>query len=111
MKKTQLDNVGYKKVCPLLYTHIIKTGKMTLQQLVDKMTVIPANVFDLPYGVLEEGRVADLTLIDLEKTITIDKQSFVSKGKNTPFDGWTVEGVPVLTIAAGKIVYEDDINA
>lgn len=111
MDKAPFGIVGLETGFPLLYTHLVKTGKMTLQQLVDKMTVIPANVFDLPYGVLEEGRVADLTLIDLEKTITIDKQSFLSKGKNTPFDGWTVEGVPVLTIAAGEIVYEDDINA
>lgn len=54
---------------------------MTLQQLVDRMAKLPAKVFDLPYGVIEEGSIADLTLVDLEKEMTIDKESFYSKGK------------------------------
>lgn len=110
MEKAPFGIVGLETAFPLLYTHLVKTGKMTLKQLVDKMTVIPAEVFDMPYGVLEEGCVADITVIDLNQTITIDKTTFLSKGKNTPFDGWTVDGVPVLTIAEGKIVYEDGIN-
>src|SRR5690625_3483633 len=110
MVKAPFGIVGLETAFPLLYTHLVTTGKMTLQQLVDKMTKVPANVFDMPYGVIEAGRVADLTLVDLDKEITIDKQAFYSKGKNTPFDGWEVKGVPVLTIAAGKIVYEDGMN-
>ena len=111
MEKAPFGIVGLETAFPLLYTHLVKTGKMTLKQLVDKMTVIPAEVFDLPYGVLEEGCIADITVIDLDQTMTIDKTTFLSKGKNTPFDGWKVDGVPVVTIAEGKIVYEDGINA
>lgn len=111
MVKAPFGIVGLETAFPLLYTHLVETGKMTLQQLVDRMTSLPAEVFGLPYGVLETDRVADLTLIDLEKEINIDKASFYSKGKNTPFDGWTVKGVPVLTIASGNIVYKDGINA
>ena len=110
MVKAPFGIVGLETAFPLLYTHLVTTGKMTLQQLVDKMTKVPANVFDLPYGVIAAGREADLTLVDLDKEITINKQEFYSKGKNTPFDGWEVKGVPVLTIAAGKIVYEDGMN-
>ena len=65
-------------------------------------------MFNLPFGKLQEGEVADITLVDLEKQIVIDKHQFLSKGKNTPFDCWKVSGIPVLTIAQGKIVYKDE---
>src|SRR5699024_7338032 len=107
MIKAPFGIVGLETAFPLLYTHLVKTGKMTLQQLVDAFTKHPAETFDLPYGALKEGYVADITLIDLDKQSVIDKETFYSKGKNTPFNGWAVSGIPVLTIAAGKIVYED----
>ncbi|HLR73131.1 MAG TPA: dihydroorotase [Pseudogracilibacillus sp.] len=110
MVKAPFGIVGLETAFPLLYTHLVETGEMTLQQLVDRMTNIPANVFKLPYGEIETDAIADLTLIDLEKEMTIDVETFYSKGKNTPFNGWDVKGVPVLTIAAGKIVYEDEMN-
>lgn len=103
--------VGLETAFPLLYTHLVKTGTLTLEQLVNHFTKNPAEVFDLPYGIIEEGRVADLTLIDLEKEEKIDKETFYSKGKNTPFDGWTVSGIPTLTMFAGEIVYEGDLDA
>lgn len=102
--------VGLETAFPLLYTHLVKTGRMTLEQLVNDFTKHPAASFDLPFGVLEEGAVADLTLIDLEKEETIDRTGFYSKGKNTPFDDWTVSGIPVMTIYEGEIVYEGDAN-
>lgn len=102
--------VGLETAFPLLYTHLVKTGRMTLEQLVNDFTKHPAASFDLPFGVLEEGVVADLTLIDLEKEETIDRTGFYSKGKNTPFDDWTVSGIPVMTIYEGEIVYEGDAN-
>ena len=108
MAKAPFGIVGLETAFPLLYTHLVKTGKMTLQQLVDAFTRLPAEVFHMPYGTLEEGKVADITLVDLEKEMVIDRKDFVSKSKNTPFDGWEVAGIPVMTIAAGKVVYEDD---
>ena len=105
--KAPFGIVGLETAFPLLYTHLVKTNKMTLQHLVDTFTKKCAETFNLPYGTLEEGRVADITLVDLEKEIEIDKHTFYSKGKNTPFHGWNVSGIPVLTIAAGKVVYKD----
>lgn len=102
--------VGLETAFPLLYTHLVKTGTMTLEQLVNDFTKHPAETFDLPYGVLEEGVIADVALIDLDKEETIDRTTFYSKGKNTPFDGWKVSGIPVMTIYEGKIVYEGDAN-
>jgi dihydroorotase len=97
--------VGLEFAFPLLYTHLVETGKMTLAQLVEKFTARPARVFDLPGGVLEEGEPADVTVIDLEREQTIDPNTFASKGRNTPFKGMKVKGWPVLTITAGKITY------
>lgn len=107
MLKAPFGIVGLETAFPLLYTHLVKTNKITLQQLVDFLTIKPAEVFKLPYGKLEVGAIADITLIDLNKESKIDKESFYSKAKNTPFHNWEVSGIPVLTIAEGKIVYEE----
>lgn len=100
--------VGLETAFPLLYTHLVLKGILSLTELVDKMTRIPAEIFDLPYGRLEVGQVADLTVIDLELEREIDPEDFLSKGKNTPFAHWMVKGWPVLTILSGKITWQDD---
>lgn len=99
---------GFEIAFPLLYTRFVKTGEWTVKQLIDWMTVKPAAVFDLPYGTLTEGAVADLVLIDLEKEQAIDRTTFVSKGKNTPFNEKVVQGWPIMTIFEGEIVYQED---
>lgn len=99
--------VGFETAFPLLYTQFVETGKWTLKQLIDWMSVKPAQVFDLPYGKIELGAPADLILIDLNKEQTIDVEKFESKGRNTPFNGWTAKGWPVLTMVDGNIVYEE----
>ncbi|SFD82078.1 dihydroorotase [Lentibacillus persicus] len=99
--------VGLETAFPLLYTYLVKTNKATLKELIDWITVKPANAFQLPYGVLHEGAVADLTVVDLNKSARVDKATFLSKGRNTPFHGWEVEGIPVLTLSEGKVVYQN----
>ncbi|WP_134684546.1 dihydroorotase [Brevibacillus migulae] len=98
--------VGLETAFPLLYTHLVLTGELTLVELVEKMTRKPAEIFGLPYGRLEEGAPADLTVIDLDEEKEIDPAAFASKGKNTPFAGWRCKGWPTLTMTAGKIVYQ-----
>lgn len=99
--------VGLETAFPLMYTKFVKTGKMTLKQLIDCMSTKPANIFNLPYGKLEVGAVADITIIDLDKEMKIDSKQFLSKGKNTPFNGYNVSGWPVMTLVGGKIIYKD----
>lgn len=103
--------VGLETAFSLLYTNLVLEEKMTLHQLVDWMTKKPASLFQLPYGILSEGGLADLTLIDLETEEKIDPVNFVSKGKNSPFSGWKVKGNPILTMADGKIVYEKKVHS
>ena len=98
--------VGFETAFPVLYTKFVKTGRWSLKQLIDWMTIKPANVFKLEkIGKIEVGYYADLTIIDLQKTEKIDKNTFVSKGRNTPFDGWECSGWPVATFVNGEKVY------
>jgi dihydroorotase len=69
------------------------------------MTAKPAEVFSLPWGKLEVGSPADVTIIDLDAKVQVNKESIVSKSKNTPFIGIELQGWPVLTIASGQIVW------
>ena len=99
--------VGLETAFPLLYTYLVKAGIMELDTLVERMSCAPAKIFNLPYGTLKTGSAADLAVFDLEREMIIDKESFYSKGKNTPFHGWKVKGVPVLTMVGGKIMMQD----
>ncbi len=106
MEKAPFGIVGLETAFPLLYTNFVETKKFTLKQLVDWLTVKPAEVFKLQSGKLEEGATADLTIIDLNRLSTVNPETFLSKGKNTPFTGWECKGWPVMTIAEGKLVWQ-----
>jgi dihydroorotase len=97
--------VGLETAFPLLYTKMVSSGLITLKQLIDFLTIKPCEAFGLPYGKLVPGAAADLVLIDLDQEEKIDPANFLSKGKNTPFTGWSCKGWPVMTIASGKIVW------
>lgn len=107
-RKSPFGIVGLETAFSLLYTNLVLTDKITLKQLVDWLTIKPAGVFNLPFGELEENTIADLAIFNLTKEAHIDKYAFFSKGKNTPFHNWKVQGIPFATIAEGKIVYKED---
>lgn len=87
------------------YTHFVKTGKITLEQFIELTSLKPAKRFGIENkGKLAIGYDADITIFS-DETMTIDSNDFVSKGKNTPFNGTVVEGYPVLTICGGKVVW------
>jgi len=98
--------VGLETAFPLMYTNFVKNGDWSLKFLVDRMTIIPAEIFDLPYGKLEVGATADIAVFDLDVEYEIDVNDFVSKGKNTPFGGCTVNGETFMTIVGGEVVYQ-----
>lgn len=98
--------VGLETAFPILYTYLVKTGIITLEQLIHLMAIAPRERFGLPGGQIADGEPADITIIDLEESYTIDKDDFVSKGKATPFDGWQVQGRIVKTFVDGTIVWE-----
>lgn len=99
--------VGFETAFPLLYTKFVATGRWPLAKLVQRMTADPARVFGLDAGKLDEGAPADLTIIDLDAEKTVDPAAFASKGRNTPFAGWSLRGWPAATITAGKVVWAE----
>ncbi len=110
MDQAPFGIVGFETAFPLLYTKFVASGEWTLQQLIDWLTVKPSQVFGMPYGTLDEGAAADLVLLDLDEERNIDPQQFHSKGRNTPFSGWTCKGWPVMTIFGGQIVWQEETN-
>jgi len=97
--------VGFETAFPLLYTKFVATGKWTLDFLVKRMTADPARVFGLETGKLEIGAIADITIVDLESEQAVNPETFLSKGRNTPFTDWQLKGWPVATIVDGKLVW------
>lgn len=93
--------VGLETAFPLLYTHLVEKGVLSIERLVDVMAEAPRRIFSLGTA-LDEGSYA---LFDLETAYRIDASRFVSKGRATPFDGWTVKGNCLLNIHKNKIVY------
>lgn len=79
--------VGSENAFQLLYTKFVQSGVFTLQQLVDWLTIKPAEVFGFNTGKLAVGKPADITVIDLNKTYTLRSEDFYSKSRNTPFEG------------------------
>lgn len=97
--------VGLETAFALVMTQLVRTGVLTLKQMVEKMSVNPSKILKLDRGCLKEGSIADLIIADPQAEYFIDKNSFYSKGKNTPFHGRKVVGRIDYTFVAGKLVY------
>ena len=108
MKTAAFGIVGLETCFPLIYTELVETGVLTLMQLVEKMSRNPARILGLPCGTLKMGSPADVVIVDPNAEYLIDKNTFASKGRNTPFHGRKVKGRIVRTICGGKEVYRYD---
>ena len=87
-------------------TYLYRTGFMTLSEIAQKMSTNPAKILNLEGGELKEGGVADIMLADIDKQYTVDPDKFYSKGKNTPFAGYSLYGSVEYTIVDGQIKYQ-----
>ena len=90
--------VGIETAFPVLYTHLVKPGVITLEKLIELLAINPRKRFGIPLG-------KDFTVWDLRKEITVDPEDFLSMGKATPFAGWKLTGECVLTVCDGRVVY------
>ncbi len=98
--------VGSETAFALSVTHLVKKGYLTPMQLVERMSTSPCRILGVPGGDLSVGMPADITIADMDTEYEIDKNTFVSKGKNTPFHGAKVQGRVFYTIVGGEIVYQ-----
>ena len=101
---------GIETSFPLSYTYLVRSGIMTLPELMVKMSYNPASVLALEGGEIKVGGVADLAVVDLNESYEIDGSKFYSKGKNTPFNGYKVWGRVLKTLIDGKVVFDIEKN-
>ena len=97
--------VGLETAFSICYTELVKKYGITINKLSELMSRNPANILGMNKGSITIGKDGDLVLVDLNKEVIIDKDKFVSKGKNTPFHGRKYFGEVVMTIKAGKVIY------
>jgi dihydroorotase len=105
--KAPFGIVGLETSVALTITNLVKTGHITPMQMAEKMSYNPAKVLGIDKGTLEEGKIADITIINPEEEWKIEPEKFASKGKNTPFGDKVVQGKVKYTILNGKVVYHD----
>lgn len=98
---------GLETSFAVLYTDLVKKGVFTLNLLIKALTSSPARIFNLPFGEIKEGAVADFTIVDLKSSWDVTTDIFVSKSKNSPFLGRKLEGVVRYCIVEGKTVFEN----
>ncbi len=99
--------IGLETAVPVCLTRLYHPGILTISELVAKFTAGPAEVLGLKCGTLATGTEADITILDLEKEYTIDKNQFKSKSRNTPFHGMQVKGKAVGTVVGGIFTHRE----
>ena len=99
LEKSAFGIVGIETAFPIMYTHFVKTGRMTLDRLVELMCINPRKRFGIRLG-------CDYTLWDLEAEYEIDPEEFLSKGRATPLAGWKVSGKCIATVCDDKVVFQ-----
>lgn len=97
---------GIESAFSVSYASLVETGEIDLMTMLRLLTENPAQIAGLTgVGSLEVGVDANIAILDIEKEVVIDSTTFVSKGKNTPFDGFRGKGEVVATLYKGKVVY------
>ena len=99
--------VGIETAFPLLYTYLVKENIITLDKLIELMSINPAKRFSFNSS-LENGMPADFTVFDLDKKYIINPDDFLSKGRATPFEGYEVYGECLMTVCNGKIAWKKE---
>ncbi len=105
LAKSAFGIVGIENSFALMYTYLVRRGVLSLERLVELLSLNARSIFGLPKGEIKVGEVADVTLFDLESKYSIDPAEFLSMGKATPFEGWEVYGKCLLTLVSGKEAY------
>ena len=87
--------VGLETSVGLTYTYLVEKGIITIEDMINKMSVNPRKLLGLPEIKINEGEMANLTILDINQSWKVDKNKFHSKSSNTPFDGWELKCKPV----------------
>ena len=104
LEKSMMGVVGIETAFPLMYTHFVETGIITLEKLIELMSINPRKRFGIGGGT-DVGQSADFTVIDLDAEYEINPDEFYSMGKATPFEGYKVKGKIMHTYIGGKEIF------
>lgn len=97
--------LGLETAVGLSVTRLVATGRIGWPRLIEALSTLPARILGINRGTLRPGAVADITLIDPERSWQVDINTFRSKSINSPFHGWTLRGRAVATIVGGRVKY------
>lgn len=97
---------GIETVFSVCYSYLVKKKEISLSKLSEIMSKNPSEIMNLNKGQIKIGFMGDLVLVNLEKSYKVNSDSFLSKGKNTPFEGKKLYGQVEKTIKSGKIIYD-----
>jgi dihydroorotase len=107
-EKAPFGIVGLETAVPLTL-RLIQEGILTWPDAVRKLSYLPATLLGVAGGVLREGAVADLAMLDPEHSYVLKAEDMRSKSKNSPFIGWGMKGINVMTMVGGRIVWERNL--
>ncbi|MGI6632035.1 MAG: dihydroorotase [Bacillota bacterium] len=96
--------VGLETSVGLVIDRLVRPGILSWMRMAEVMSLNPARILGVPGGSLAVGEVADITVIDPECEWSVNPREFKSKGRNTPFEGWRLDGAPYATIIGGRII-------
>jgi dihydroorotase len=99
--------VGLETALGVILTHLVRPGLLSLEDAIRAMSTAPARILGLAAGTLEAGAPADIVLIDPDRRWTVHSGEFASRSRNTPFEGWELEGRAVLTIVGGVLRHSE----
>ena len=102
--------VGLETAFLICYTKLVKENNISLNKLSELMSYNPAKLLDMNKGKISIGTEGDFVLVDVEKKIKVDTESFASKGRNTPFDGMEFYGEVLMTIKGGEVKFKSINN-
>ena len=100
-------SIGMETSLAVALTYLVKSGLLSFEELVRKMSVNPAEILGINAGTLTIGAPADIALVDIDEEWTVDVEKLHGKSKNTPFKGKTLCGKVKKTFLNGRLVFED----
>ncbi|GBG57221.1 dihydroorotase [Sporomusaceae bacterium FL31] len=98
---------GLETAVGVILTNLYHTGKFSLNEIIERMSVAPARILKLNSGVLKTGATADITILDPDCEWIVDSKKFYTRGKHTPFEGMKLKGKAIATIVNGEFIMQN----
>ena len=95
--------LGLQTTLPITLS-LVRAGKLSMKRAIEALTSAPARCFNMQHAGLKKGAAADITVIDLERSYVLSPEHILSKSKNTPLFGMTMQGHAASVLIGGRLV-------